>query len=234
METKYSFNEYSLPFPHPGEWALALDTCKFLGTFIRLSKSEHILEFGSGYSSSLVAYELDKLNHGFLHSIDNSKYWSSKASQFVQQNQLSSRVFFHVFKLTLRIYQKHAYVFYNIDPHFYALQPSLDLVIIDGPHHDVSREGAIYEVFDKVKVGGYLFLDDCKAEHMKRSTARWNERFPKSIRIEKFLEIGNGIAIIKKLRNLSNEPLTIPGQFFFGWMRAIRNYLRIKKLGLNE
>jgi predicted O-methyltransferase YrrM len=234
MKMKYSFKEYSLPFPHPGEWALALDSCEFLGSLLRLSKPEHILEFGSGYSSSLVAYELDKLNHGFLHSIDNSKYWSSKALQFVEQNKLSRRVAFHVFKLTLRTYKKYAYVFYNIDPQLYSLQPSIDLVIIDGPHHDVGREGAIYEVFDKLKVGGYLFLDDCRADHMKRGIERWRARFPKSIRIEKFLEIGNGIAIIKKLCNLSNEPLTIPGQFFFAWMRAIRNYLRIKKLRLNE
>jgi predicted O-methyltransferase YrrM len=234
METKYSFNEYLLPFRHPGEWALALDSCKFLGTFVKLSKSEHILEFGSGYSSSLVAYELDKLNHGFLHSIDNSKRWSSKALQFVEQKKLSRRVAFHVFELTLRTYKKYAYVFYDIDPHFYDLQPSIDLVIIDGPHHDVGREGAIYEVFDKVKVGGYLFLDDCKAEHMKRTIERWSARFPKSIEMDKFLEIGNGITIIKKLGNLNNEPLTMPGQLFFGWMRAIRNYLRIKKLRLNE
>jgi predicted O-methyltransferase YrrM len=192
------------------------------------------LEFGSGYSSSLVAYELDKLNHGFLHSIDNSKYWSSKAAKFVEQNKLSPRVAFHVFKLTLRTYGKSAYVFYNIDPHFYSLQPSIDLVIIDGPHHDVGREGALYEVFDKLKVGGYLFLDDCKAEHMERTIERWSARFPKSIRIDKFLEIGNGIAIIKKLRDLTDEPLTLPGQLLFGWMRAIRNYLRIKKLRLNE
>jgi hypothetical protein len=195
---------------------------------------ENILELGSGYSSSIIAHELTKAKTGFLHSIDNSTTWSMKAKYFASQNQLSHKVDFHVFKLSLKLYSKIAYIFYNIDHNFYDLCPIYDLVVIDGPSQDVGRDGALYEIFSKVKVGGYFFVDDSRADHMRSVIKRWSLSFPTSVLIRNFYEIGNGITIIKKISDAGDEPHISSRQSFVLWIKALRNYMRLRLLKLND
>jgi len=229
-----SFGDYALEFPHPGDWALDQDSCKFLGKLIGTLKVENILEIGSGYSSVIIANELQKANKGFIHSIDNSNNWSVKAESFASETQLSHRISFHVFKLNLRVNSKIPYIFYDIDEDFFNLGPIYDFVVIDGPHHDVGRDGALYDIFPKVKVGGYFFVDDAGAEHMRGTIRRWMTSFPTSITVRHFYEIGKGIAIIEKIHNTSTEPRHTLVQSFVLWIKALRNYSRLPVLKLND
>jgi len=229
-----SFEDYVLQFPHPGDWALDQDSCKFLGKLLKFLKVENILELGSGYSSVIIANELQQANNGFLHSIDNSNNWSMKAKSFASETQLSHRISFHVFKLNLRVNSKIPYIFYDIDDDFLNLCPIYDFVVIDGPHHDVGRDGALYHIFPKVKIGGYFFVDDAGAEHMRGTIKRWMASFPTSITVRHFYEIGNGIAIIKKLHNTSTEPRHTLVHSFVLWVKALRNYMRLQVLKLND
>lgn len=226
--------DYVLPFPHPGDWALNPQSCQLLGSLLRILRVENALEFGSGYSSSLIAYELERKHQGTLHSIDNSARWSKSAKNFAVKNHLSHRISFHVFQLSLKIYPKIAYVFYNIDNKLADLWPMYDFVVIDGPHHDVGRDGALYEIFSKLKVGGYFFVDDSRADHMRASIEKWAVSFPKSISITHLHGIGNGITIIKKTSQSNNEPLISAKQSLKLWIKALRNYIRLHRLKLND
>jgi hypothetical protein len=229
-----SLQDYSLPFPHPGNWALNPDSCKFLGSLIDTLGVQSILELGSGYSSTIIAYELQKTNKGFLHSIDNSTNWSMKAKDFASKNQLSHKIAFHVFKLSLKVCPRIIYIFYDIADKLYTLCPIYDFVVIDGPHHDVGREGALYEIFSKVKVGGYFFVDDSRSDHMRATIEKWTLSFPTSITVRHFYEIGNGITIIKKICEANDEPYISPVQSFVSWIRALPNYMRLQMLKLND
>ena len=171
-----SFRNYVLPFPHPGGWALNLESCKFLGNFVSSLRVDNILEFGSGYSSTIIAHELTKAKTGFLYSIDNSTNWSMKAKHFAAQKHLSHKVDFHVFKLSLKFYPKIAYIFYDVCSLY-------DLVVIDGPSHNIGRDGALYEIFSKVKVGGFFFVDDSRSDHMNSVIKKWSLSFPTSVSI---------------------------------------------------
>jgi len=229
-----SFQNYVLPLPHPGGWALSPDSCKFLGYLVGSLRVKNILEFGSGYSSSIIAHELQNTDKGFLHSIDNSTNWSMKAKNFALENQLSHKIAFHVFRLSLKAYPRIAYIFYDIDDRFYDACPIYDLVVIDGPSHAVGRDGALYEIFPKVKVGGYFLVDDSRADHMRTVIKKWSLSFPLSISVRHFYEIGNGVTIIRKIREAHNEPYISPKQSFVSWIKALRNYIRLHKLKLND
>ncbi len=226
--------DYQLPFPHPGSWALNEDSCKFLGTIVRTLKLKHVLEFGSGYSSSIVAFELEQKNNGFIESIDNSKYWSTQAACLASEFLLTHRIRFHVFPLCFRKHKSYASIFYKIDKHFYESKPLYDLVIVDAPHHDLARDGALYEMIDKVNVGALFFVDDSNAGHMQGTIKRWKQSFPRSISIREFNAIGNGITIIKKEQQANDEPVFNTLRCIEIWARAIRNYMRLKKMHVNE
>jgi hypothetical protein len=229
-----SFGDYVLEFPHPGGWALNQESCKFLGKLIRSLRVVDILELGSGYSSAIIANELKKAHKGILHSIDNSNNWSMKARSFTSETQLSHLINFHVFKLNLRVNSKITYIFYHMDQEFLSLGSIYDFIVIDGPHHDVGRDGALYEFFPKLKVGGYFFVDDSRADYMRGTIETWALSFPASISIKHFHDIGNGITIIKKKGQSNNEPLISTIQSLRLWIKALRNYIRLHKLKLND
>lgn len=223
------FQNYRLPFPHSGgSWALAPEASKFLGSLVKYYDFENILEFGSGYSSSIIAYELEKANRGVLDSIDNSRYWSNCAADLASRNNLIHRIRFFISNLGLRICKNHASIFYDMEELANRLAPKYDLVVIDAPHHDLGRDGALYLNIKKIKVEGYFFVDDCKADHMQKTIKRWKTSFPQSISIKMFSEIGNGVAIIKRERVVGNEPNTSSKQYVMEWVRSFRNLFRLK------
>ena len=223
------FQNYRLPFPHSGgSWALAPESSQFLGSLIRYSGCENILEFGSGYSSLIIAYELEKANRGLIDSINSSRYWSNRAADLASRNNLIHRTRFFISNLGLRVCKNHPSIFYDMEELANRLAPKYDFVVIDAPHHDLGRDGALYLSIEKIKVGGYFFVDDCKAGHMQKTIKRWKTSFPQSISIKMFSKIGNGVAIIKKEKVVDNEPNASSKQYIMEWVRSFRNLFRLK------
>lgn len=220
---------YALLCPSRGGWALTEEACRFVGAFVQWWRPSRVLEFGSGFSTLVVAAELTHGKHGALDSIDNSVYWSAAAREMACE-----RVEFHRFPLGLRSYRGFPCVFYRIPPAFYRLRAPYDLVIVDGPHHDVGRDGALPESLVRLRTGGYVLLDDCHSGHMQRTLAKWRTLFGPSITEAKVLDIGKGLGIIRKL---ADAPLRLRSlsvaRLVQEWLRAGRNLSRIGRLGLN-
>jgi len=222
--------EYKIPFPHPGGWSLDLEACKFLCALIHHCKLSCILEFGSGFSSSIMAYELEKHHVGTIDSIDNSNYWSAQAANLSLKYNLGHRIQFHVLKLTLKKKKYYGHIFYDINNNFFSKELKYDLVVVDAPHHDLGRDGAIYQTIDKLPVGSYFFVHDTNSDHMKATIQRWQEHYPTSISVMKFNDIGNGVSLIRKEQYSDHEPVFSIRHFTIGWIRTIRNYKRLKYL----
>jgi hypothetical protein len=151
-----------------------------------------------------------------------------------QKQGLLERMEFHCFSLGLRIYHGLPCVFYKIPSTFYECRGPYDLVIVDGPHVDVGREGALLESFSRLKVGGYMILDDCRSDFMKRTLARWNLVFRHSFVYAEASDVGNGVGIIRKVEDLSLEFFCVPIRFWIlEWLRTARNLFRVHRLDLN-
>ena len=67
-----------------------------------------------------------------------------------------------------------------------------DHAVIDGPHHDVSRDGALPECFGRLRVGGWAIVDDCRSGHMQQTLRRWNQLFGPSIAWPSFPSLRHG------------------------------------------
>ncbi len=225
---------YPIPFSHPGGWAMSEEACRLVGMFIRWARPRRVLEFGSGFSSVVIGGELSHDKTGRLDSIDNSPAWSQAAREMAQSQDLLERIEFHHFSLGLRIYHGMPCVFYKIPSTFYEHRGLYDLVIVDGPRADVGRDGALPESFKRLKVGGYMILDDCKSSHMKRTLAKWKMLFRHSIVYDEAPDIGNGVGIVRKVQNLEPESLSLPLHLcVLQWLRTARNLLRADRLDLN-
>lgn len=228
-------NSCALPFPYPGNWALSTNSCQFLATLVRHIKPERVIEFGSGYSSLIVGEELRKKGSGVLHSIDNSRTWNRRAKdEAAKHPRLAQHIQFYRFPLGMRIYGSQPVIGFKIPASFYFSPQPYDMVVIDAPHVDVNRDSVLYEIFPHVKLGGFLFCDDCNASYMQWTLKRWEERYPDSFDIRLYPDIGNGIGIIIKKTEGDGGPLFRPAQFVPSVVRGLRNYYRIGKLHLND
>lgn len=230
---KLSSKEYVIPFCHPGGRALSPDSCRFVGQIIKLLRPRKVLEFGSGFSSIVIANELHRQNAGSLDSIDNSRGWSKLAYEMAAKYGMLDRVTFHVFELGLRIYPGLPCVFYKIPENFYSRGP-YDLVVADGPGYEVGRDGVLFEVLARLCVPGYVILDDCNADHMQQTVTMWQARFASSIILTEHRDIGNGIGIIEKVNEYPVPSKMRTTLSIHEWLRTARNLLRVKMLGLND
>lgn len=210
------------------------EACRLVGTFVRWARPRRVLEFGSGFSSVVIASELAHHQAARLDSIDNSPDWSHTAREMARKQGLLERIEFHCFPLGARIYCGFPCVGYKIPSTFYEGRGPYDLVIVDGPHVDVGRDGALLEGLSRLEVGGYMILDDCRTSFMERTLAKWHLLLRQSTVYAEATDIGNGIAIIRKVRNLPVAFLSLPFRvWILEWLRAARNLFRVHSLGLN-
>ena len=225
---------YEFPFPYPGKWALALDSCRFLAAMIHHLKPMNVIEFGSGYSSIIIADELMKNGSGILHSIDNSRIWSRRAKEEAEKYPCRAHALFFRFPLGLRLYGGQPAIGFRIPKEFYLEKPSYDLAFIDAPHVDVNRDGSLYEIASHMNSGSLVICDDCNAAYMKWTLDRWKERFQGLFSLQLIPEIGNGIGLLR----IKNPSQSLPAfrfeQFIPALLRSLRNYYRIHRMGMNS
>jgi hypothetical protein len=144
------------------------------------------------------------------------------------------RVRLHVFPLGVRLHDGVPSVFYRIPRGFYAGADRYDLVLVDGPGHEVGRDGALPEALPRLGVPGWVVLDDCRSDHVRRSLAGWTARFGATLAVREYLEVGNGITVIEKLAEPTTAGRLPAGPWVAAWLRVGRNLARLWWLGLNR
>lgn len=106
----------------------------------------------------------------------------------------------------------------------------VDCILVDGPPGWAyrGREGALYQVFKFLKVGGIVILDDYGREEEKKAVLNWVCTFPEALEV-RTAAIGHGLAIIKKKhqahpRWASRRMLKVA---FTSWLRIARHRARL-------
>ncbi len=111
--------EYDIPaFHNPGGRTLREDSCKFLGALIKKCQLKTVLEFGSGFSSIIIANEIKHSANHLLVSIENCQYYSRIAQQHLTKYGIKANVNFNTFPLRPGFYHKQMLIFNAIPPGF--------------------------------------------------------------------------------------------------------------------
>ena len=193
---------------HPGPSALEPASCRFLAAFIRATGARKVLEFGSGFSSLMIARELDGEEGNYLLSIDTSARYSGLAREGVESSESRAKAEFRVAPLRPRFYGMRLLLSYRLPKGLLEALGPFDLVLIDPPHHEYGCESVLYDAFPALAPGGYVILDDANREESEKKYLRsWQAGYGDAIR-PVFLEgIGNGLVVIEKLDEAGPAPL---------------------------
>ena len=167
-------------------------------TLLQMSPAERILEFGSGPSSIRLAMAFSEAQ---VLSIEgdwqNYAETTSLMRSFWDKRNLSIKYR----PITLESYGDAEFLTYE-DGVFG--EEEVDCVIIDGPpvYTLRGREACLYQVYDQVKIGGLVILDDFRRSYEKQIVENWLSVYPGSFKVEIVRE-DHHLAMLHKIKSVT-------------------------------
>ena len=204
---------------HPGDAALDPASCRFLAAFIRATASAKVLEFGSGFSSLMIAREIVAAEESSLLSIDSSARHSALARESFEYSGVQAKVEFRVAPLKPKFYGLRLLLSYSLPEGLLEALGPFDLALIDAPpHHGYASEAAFYDVFPAVAPGGFIVLGEANSEGSRR--AEWNgwlDAYGDAARPVLLEGIGNGLYVVEKFEDAPRGPLPAADSLVTSW-----------------
>ena len=165
-------------------------------TLLQISPVERILEFGSGPSSIRLAMAFPEAR---VLSVEgdwrNYAETTSLMRTFWDKRNLSIKYR----PITLESYGDAEFLTYE-DGVFW--EEEIDCVIIDGPpvYTLRGREACLYQVYDQIKIGGLVILDDFRRSYEKQIVENWLSVYPGSFTVEIIRE-DHHLAVLLKIKS---------------------------------
>ena len=167
---------------------------------LQMPTVERILEFGSGPSSirlamafpeaQVLSVEGDWRNYAETMSLMRS-FWDKRNLSIKYR------------PITLESYGDAEFLTYE-DGMFWDDQDEMDCVIIDGPpvYALRGREACLYQVYDQIRIGGLVILDDFRRSFEKQIVENWLSIYPDSFTVEIIRE-DHHLAVLRKIKSVT-------------------------------
>jgi predicted O-methyltransferase YrrM len=179
------------PLPAMRGYAIAPDCALMLTDLVRQRRPELIVETGSGVSTLVLAYALEKLGRGRVVSLEHDARWADRTRRELERHGLSAfATVIHAPLQPLEIdgerYTWHALA---------ALEglDAIDLVVDDGPPKYVgrmARYASLPTFASRLRDDG-VFLLDVLGREERAILARWRDRHPEFLQEELATRKGN-------------------------------------------
>lgn len=166
------------PLPPMRDYAIAPDCALLLVDLVCERRPELIVETGSGVSTLVLAYALEKLGRGRVISLDHDAHWAERTRAELERHGLSRfATVVHAPLEPIEI-EGERFVWHSRA----ALEgvEGIDLVVDDGPPKYVGRFAryASLPTFASRLRDGAVMLLDVIGEEERQILARWRERYP--------------------------------------------------------
>ena len=167
-------------------------------TLLEMSPVERILEFGSGPSSVRLAMAFSEAE---VLSIEgdwrNFAETTSLMRSFWDKRNLSIKYR----PITLESYGDADFLTYENGMFW---EEEIDCVVIDGPpvYTLRGREACLYQVYDQIKIGGLVILDDFRRSYEKQIVENWLSVYPSSFTVAVIRE-DHHLAVLRKIRSVT-------------------------------
>jgi predicted O-methyltransferase YrrM len=164
-----------LPLPAFGGTAIEADTARELVSLVLQKHPRRVLECGSGLSTLLVGYALEKLGEGQVLSMEHLANWSDMTRTRIEQHGLQRHAaVFHAPLEEIEISGMRRWKWYT--PNCWVDWKQIDLLIIDGPpawKDEFARYPALPLLWNYLGDGAVIFLDDTRRPGEKAVIAEW-------------------------------------------------------------
>ncbi len=168
------------PLPPMRKWAIAPDFGMLLYSLLMEYQPTTVVELGGGVSTVITGYYFAQNEGGSVTAFDHHSLYTSLAKQNIETHQLIdvARVI-HAPLSSIKI-KGQAWDWYQLAA--FEDVSEIDFLTIDGPpqyenKNDMARYPALPVLFDKLKSGAIILLDDAHRHDETRIAERWLEEF---------------------------------------------------------
>ena len=179
-------------------WSIGEAAFKRIETvLLQISPVERILEFGSGPSSIRLAMAFPEAEVLSIESDwRNFRGTTDLMQSFWKKRNLSLKYR----PITRESYGDAEFLTYE-DGMFW--EEEMDCVIIDGPpvYTLRGREACLYQVYDQIKIGGLVILDDFRRRFEKQIVENWLSVYPGSFAVEIIRE-DHHLVVLRKIKSV--------------------------------
>jgi hypothetical protein len=187
------------PLPPMRGWAISPDFGTLLIAEILTRKPQVVLELGSGVSTLLIAYCLEKTGHGRAISFDHDVNFCEKSRAMITAHQLDKVA--EVVHAPLQEVRLNAGSWDWYDTACIAPDIRIDLLVIDGPPGQIqaiSRYPALPLLQAYFSDEVVILLDDAARTDEQSIIAMWTREFP-GFEYE-YIPAEKGAAILRRTR----------------------------------
>jgi predicted O-methyltransferase YrrM len=193
----------------PGGWAMAGDALRLLAALIKRIQPSHVIEFGSGVSTGVIANACRAWSPaGRLSSIEHDPDFYEEMLTRLEKEQLGDRVNLQPAPVVAREYAGKPLAVYHVDSALLADPAPADLVVIDGPPAALGgREGMLYQAMEYARPGTLVVLDDANRPAEQGYLGAWRDNFGDAVEIANHPGFTKGLATILVRRPVRREQL---------------------------
>ena len=198
------------PAPSNNGWSLAPDALRFITRLVSILRPNHVLEFGSGLSTRVLARACAILPQpSALSSVDHDPEFGSLAAQECRKDPLAcSDLSMQIAPIVARKYCDKLLPIYLWQPDRFASPTLFDLVIVDGPPVVLGgREGQLYQAMDFAQSGTVMLLDDVIRPEEQQALNHWKDNYGDAIEIIHLAGFTQGMAAVIVLEAVYSSQL---------------------------
>ena len=171
---------------------------RIITTLLEMSSVERILEFGSGPSSVRLAMAFPEAQ---VLSVEGDWRNFAETTSLMQAFWDKRNLSIKYRPITRKSYGDAEFLTYE-DGMFW--KEEIDCVVIDGPpiYTLRGREACLYQVYDQIKIGGLVILDDFRRSYEKQIVENWLSVYPGSFTVEIIRE-DHHLAVLRKIKSVT-------------------------------
>jgi len=176
-----SFLQPRFPFPALEISAIAPDLALSFASRILDMRPSVILELGSGVSTLIAGYALQRNKHGKVISIEHHEEWGNGTANSIRQHGLNDCVELVRVPLVDVTIQDQHHQWYDTSFLKNIAPRSINLFLVDGPPgtlQKLARYPALPIVHDYLADDAVVIVDDGDREDEKEMVGRWLREFP--------------------------------------------------------
>jgi predicted O-methyltransferase YrrM len=179
-------------------WTLTHDLLRLLTRIVECLSPRHIVEFGSGESTRVLAWACETADvQCAITSLEHDPDYVETTRERLRLQRTSVSVRVLLAPVVARKWTETMVSQYRFDRAEMASSHPADLVIIDGPPEALGgREGTFYQAIELSRPGTLILLDDASRPGEKHALSRWGDTFADAISIELVPGFAKGLAAI--------------------------------------
>jgi predicted O-methyltransferase YrrM len=175
----YRLFEPSVPYPPFGGWAIGGECAHLLVSLVLDRQPRWIIEAGSGLSTILAAYALEKIGgQGHIVALEHDEGWREQSLSMIADHGLSHRVDVIHAPLVATTVGHEVFPWYDLAE--VDLPDEVEMIFVDGPPQatgTLARYPALPLLYPRLAQGGVLLMDDALRADEREIVERWTQEY---------------------------------------------------------